>query len=230
MKTVFFDIDGTLVKTTAGRDAMVAAMMDTFGVASTPAGIEFAGRTDRGIILDFFARHEIEETEESVASYCQSFIKKLTEFLPTCAGEVLEGVPEAVAALHVRPDVRLGLLTGNLLEAALLKLVHFGLDHYFFDGRETLGGFGDSRSQRDDMARDTIEQLEASGGSIVPRDEIWVIGDTPRDIQCARAIGVHVAAVATGSYSKEKLAQNQPDVLIDNLNDYQIWFAKMGIN
>jgi len=79
MKTIFFDIDGTLVKTAAGRDAMAAAITDAFGMESDPEGIEFAGRTDRGIIRDFFKRHEIQETEEMVASYCQSFLRMLAD-------------------------------------------------------------------------------------------------------------------------------------------------------
>lgn len=229
MKTIFFDIDGTLVKTAAGRDAMAAAITDVFGMESDPEGIEFAGRTDRGIIRDFFKRHEIQETEEMVASYCQSFLRMLAEFLPIYTGRVLDRVPETVAALAGRPDVRLGLLTGNLLEAARLKLAHFGLDHYFFNGHDTLGEFGDKQPHRDDLARDAMRQLEASAGKAVSRDDVWIIGDTPSDIQCARAINVRVAAVATGSYTAEELAKSQPDILLDDLHDYQAWFDLMEI-
>jgi len=207
---------------------MAAAVTDAFGIASSSDGIDFAGRTDRGLIRDFFQRDGIAESEENIARYCESFLRLLADYLPNHEGRILEGVEEIVKSLAEREDVRLGLITGNLLQAARLKLGHFGLEEYFFPDQEPLGGFGDHQIHRDDMAQDAMQSLEDAMGGAVARDKTWIIGDTPRDVQCARAVGIRVAAVATGRYSAEQLAETRPDVVLNDLTEPSEWFDSMG--
>src|SRR5262249_6688287 len=124
--------------------------------------------------------------------------------------------------LAVREQVAVGLLTGNVRAGAWLKLGHYGLDHHF-----AFGGFGDHHWERDDVAREALAAAHAHlPGRVVP-ERVWVIGDAPLYVQCARAIGVRAAAVATGWHSRAELAAARPDLLLTDLSDptplLQLW-------
>jgi phosphoglycolate phosphatase-like HAD superfamily hydrolase len=119
-----------------------------------------------------------------------------------------------------------GLLTGNVRAGAEKKLGFFELfDHFAF------GGFGDRHFDRDDVAREALDVVRERCGPNVSCDRIWVIGDTPLDVQCARAIGARVIAVATGLHSVEELAPSKPDLLLPNLSDLSslqaVWNAAL---
>ena len=110
-------------------------------------------------------------------------------------------------------DIHLGLLTGNVERGARIKLAHFGLWDLF-----SFGGYGDNHFERDDVARTALAQAERHVGRSVPPDQVWVIGDTPLDVQCARAIGAKAVAVATGWHTIEELQQSKPDYLYQDLS------------
>src|SRR5262249_3669921 len=116
--------------------------------------------------------------------------------------------------LGQRPHLALGLLTGNIRAGARLKLGHYDLYHHF-----AFGGFGDQHWQRDDVAREALAAVGQHLGCAVDPRQVWVIGDTPLDIACGRAIGARVAAVATGWHSHAQLAAAQPDLLLNDLAD-----------
>jgi phosphoglycolate phosphatase-like HAD superfamily hydrolase len=219
MHVCLFDIDGTLLNTGgAGQAAMEAAMREQFGEREPVAGISYAGRTDRGIIQDIFRYYGLDLSEEVRASFIATYMRHLPGELACRPGLVLPGVVELLSHLHRREDVTLGLLTGNLLDGARRKLQHHGLDEYF---DFALGAFGDEHVNRDDVAR-TAYSVLSTHGSIADRlslERLWVIGDTPADIQCARAIGAKSIAVATGIYSREALEAAGPDCLVDNFED-----------
>ncbi len=125
---------------------------------------------------------------------------------------------ELLSHLQKRDDVILGLLTGNLLEGARRKLQHHGLDEYF---DFALGAFGDEHVHRDDVARAAhllLSKHDATADRL-SLERLWVIGDTPADIQCARAIGAKSIAVATGIYSHDVLAAAAPDCLVESFED-----------
>ena len=117
--------------------------------------------------------------------------------------------------LSGRDDVRLGLLTGNYREAAWQKLRHYGLAEHF-----AFGGFGDDHADRDDVARQALTAAaEHHAPQTINREKLWVIGDTPADVRCGRAIGARVIAVGTGMYSMEELRQSEPDHLFADFAD-----------
>jgi len=214
MKIVLFDIDGTLLVTNrAGSTAMHAALAEEFGVTE-PALVDFAGRTDRGIIGDFFRHHAVQDTEENVARFVAAYLRRLPSALAAQRGRVLPGVNALIDLLAGRDDVAVGLLTGNLERGARHKLSHFELDTYF-----AFGGFGDTHRERNDVARAALRAAEAHAAMVIEPSRVIVIGDTQRDIFCARSIGARAVAVATGSDSRERLAGQQPDLLIDDLSD-----------
>jgi phosphoglycolate phosphatase-like HAD superfamily hydrolase len=105
-------------------------------------------------------------------------------------------------------------LTGNIRAGAGVKLAHYGIDRYF-----SFGAFGDERLDRDAVAHDALALSRLHVDESIHASRIWVIGDTPLDIQCARAIGARAVAVATGTHTTEELAAGSPDVLLPDLSD-----------
>ena len=108
----------------------------------------------------------------------------------------------------------IGLLTGNVRDGARLKLSHYELFDYF-----SLGGYGDHHFDRDDVARESLSAVREHLNGHLSLDDIWVIGDTPLDVRCARAIGVRVAVVATGWHSAEELRAAEPDIFLPDLTE-----------
>jgi phosphoglycolate phosphatase len=223
MIVLLFDIDGTLIKTGgAGGLALMTAFSDLFDVAN-PCEVPFSGRTDRWIVSQLFEAHAIEHTAANWERLRDEYLRRLTLYLPQRPGEVLPGISELLEQLSARQDVALGLLTGNTRDGARLKLEHYRLFHHF-----TFGGYGDQFVDRDDVARAALDAVPAHLRHVVPLDRIWVVGDTPMDIRCARAIGVRVAAVATGWHSREKLQKACPDLLLDSFEPADAFLQCIG--
>ena len=211
-----FDIDGTLVSSDgAGKAAMEAGLASAFGVKDGFADIRYSGRTARAIACDLFRRYRIEESLFELGVLRSgvpgpppglpgSTPRPRPSGRPVLAGSVLGG----------RDDVLLGLITGNPRAAARIKLTHFGLFHHF-----TVGGFGDTHLHRDDVAREAMAAVRQRLGGPWNGRNVWVIGDTPLDIQSARAIDARAAVVATGWYSLDQLQAAGPDLLLPDLSD-----------
>ncbi len=228
MIVVLFDIDGTLLLTDrAGQESMEQIRMPEARPKQTST-IQYAGRTDRSIVADHLQRLGLEDTEENFRKFQLQFLQRLPHSLATRDGFVLPGVIDTLDRLSANATVRLGLLTGNMREAAEMKLCHFGLDPYFRYDRQFVGGFGDRFHERDDVAREALEDVRTKFDPHVDLKHIWVVGDTPRDIQCARAIQVQVLAVATGSYPVQQLAKCKPDVCAESLVQAEAWWQQLS--
>ncbi len=211
--TYLFDIDGTLLSSgRAGQQAMEEALRLEFGVELLEYEIPTAGRTDRAIISDLFAWHGVAMTEERFGSFRDRYFSLLPSFLENGTGAILPGVREILSGLTETSNERTGLMTGNFEASGWLKVRHFAIDHYF-----SFGTFGDHHVHRDELACRAYENLHALHGPVDPQ-RIWVIGDTPADVQCARAIGARVLAVATGRYSLEELRTTCPDALVEDFS------------
>jgi phosphoglycolate phosphatase len=220
MHVLLFDIDGTLLNTGgAGQAAMEAALREEFGVTRPVEGIPAAGRTDFAITRDLFAYYELTHDEANWSRFVARYLSMLPRELSRREGLVLPGVTALLDQLAARDDVLLGLLTGNFAAGARLKLVHYALEHHF-----SFGGYGDHHAQRDDVARTAWSHVQQRHPE-VSIDRVWVIGDTPSDIQCARAIGAKVLAVSTGMYSADDLVPHAPDVLRTSLADPHEWVS-----
>ena len=214
MHIVLFDIDGTLINSGgAGTAAFKLAMADQFGVEKI-GDVPFAGRTDRAIVGDLFERHGIDNAPENWQRFVTAYVGALVHVLPTCQGRVLPGVVELLDELDRRDDVIMGLLTGNVREGARLKLTHYDLVDRF-----PFGGFGDHHHQRADVAAEALAEAQRHLACSADGHAVYVIGDTPEDISCARAIGATVVAVATGLPDITTLAAAEPDLLLDDLTD-----------
>jgi phosphoglycolate phosphatase len=213
MNVCLFDIDGTLLSSGgAGKAAMEAALESEFGVPASSGGVPFSGRTDRAITQDLFQIHGIEWSATNWQRFLESYLSHLPICLAGHRGQILPGIADLLETIQGRDRFALGLLTGNVRDGARLKLGHYGLFDYF-----AFGGFGDHHLDRNDVAQEALTVIrEQFNGSV---NEVWVIGDTPLDIRCARAIGAKAIAVATGSHSLEALAAADPDLLVPDFSD-----------
>ncbi len=206
---LLFDIDGTLVLGAAGahRDALHAALHEVHGVEVRSAGqvVPPAGRTDaeiaRALLLDagVSAERIDDRAGEVRAACCRIYAQLSTDDL---SHTVPPGIRELLEWLSGQPSVKLGLVTGNYEPIARLKLKCAGLSHYFPSGQGAFGSDAEDRAALPAIAR----RRAGAVGRSYPRADTIVIGDTPRDIACARADGLRCFAVTTGPYKAEALS------------------------
>jgi phosphoglycolate phosphatase len=206
---LLFDIDGTLVAGAADahRDAMYEALRIVHSVdpaAMLRNKLSPAGRTDpeiaRTILLDARVSAErIDERADAVQDECCRAYARLCP--PDLSSTVVPGTGELLAWLAAREDVKLGLLTGNYQAVARLKLARAGIGSYFPSGQGAFGSDAEDRAALPAIAR----RRAGTVGLPHPRERTFVIGDTPRDIACARADGVRCIAVTTGPFAADQL-------------------------
>jgi phosphoglycolate phosphatase-like HAD superfamily hydrolase len=215
-RLILFDIDGTLIRTGgAGVKAFAKVFQTEFNAVDHFEKLKFAGRTDISLVREFFEYHQIPASAENFKLFFDRYVFWLDQILRETTSQVCEGISEFIAAAKAMPEPPvLGLLTGNIRLGAEIKLRHVGLWDTF-----VTGGFADDHEMRDHIAAIARER----GARILNRnladDEVLVIGDTPFDIQCARAINARVLAVATGGAELDILQAHQPDWAVQNLSE-----------
>jgi len=214
-RLLLFDIDGTLIHSGgAGIEALKVVLKERFGITDDLGDIEIAGMTDSGIVISILKKHKISATNENVAAFLDSYVHFLSLELPRRKGKLLPGVLQLLETLKTRKHLVLALLTGNVSRGARLKLEHYGVWHFF-----EFGAFADDHHDRNQLGSFACARAREKHGREFSADEIDVIGDTPRDIACGKAIGARTVAVATGTWTRAQLAEHHPDFLIDNLSD-----------
>lgn len=214
-KLLLFDIDGTIITSGgAGERALKCSLRDQFGIEDDLKTIEIAGRTDSGIVRQICRKFGLQETPENFTKFLDGYLHHLADLLPKTEGRLLPGIIPLLEALKPRPDIVLGLLTGNLERGAELKLKHYAVWHYF-----EFGAFADDHHDRNELGRFACSRALERRGVEYPPERIYVLGDTPHDITCARAFGAKAVAIATGNFTREQLAQHNPDYLFDDLSD-----------
>jgi phosphoglycolate phosphatase-like HAD superfamily hydrolase len=223
MLYLFWDIDGTLLTTArAGIFALEEACDEVLGERVDLGATKTAGLTDAEI-----ARALCESNGHTdpgiVGALLAAYARLLPDRLGWRRGHVLENVRENLDALSARDDVVNMLLTGNVAGGAEAKLRHYGLWDYFGAG----GAFSEEGSDRPSIARRARDLAAAhAGGSPPPGDRMIVIGDTPHDVACGKAIGARTFAVASGpGYTLAELEACEPDVAFERLPSPDVFLA-----
>ena len=218
MRLFLFDVDGTLVTARgAGRRAMSRAMEAVYGTAGAIDAYDFRGKTDPRAILDVLraAGFPDDAIERDMPRCFARYVDELDQVIGDGSGvQVLPGAAELVRSLAARDDVLLGLLTGNVEGGARVKLAPTGLWPYF-----RVGAFGSDDGDRRRLPAVACERARAVVGRAVPFEMVTIIGDTPLDIDCARACGATAVAVATGFHPFAELEAEKPDLLFSSFAD-----------
>ncbi len=214
IRLVLFDIDGTLIRSGgAGTRAFTQTFKQVFGAPQATEGISFSGRTDTALVRECLTRIGLETTPEHVSMFFETYVTILQKNLQELPGEICPGAEEwltGLESIHHRPEI--GLLTGNIRRGAELKLASYGLWSRF-----SFGGYGDDHEDRNQIARVAFQRGVERLGTSLRGDEVLVIGDTPHDIACGRAIHAKVLAVGTGGHSVAELEPYHADWLVPDL-------------
>jgi phosphoglycolate phosphatase-like HAD superfamily hydrolase len=201
----------------AGRRAVKAALERVFGTSGAIDAYDLRGKTDQRILFDVTEAAGLgrDAVVERLDDYFEAYARVLAEQIGDGRDVVtLPGVAEVVQTLHGADGVVLGLLTGNIEEGARIKLEPTGLWPYF-----AVGAYGSDHVDRRRLPSLAARRAHALVGYPFRPEEVLVIGDTPLDIDCARAFGAVAVAVATGFHSRDELLKEGPDFLFDDLAD-----------
>ncbi len=215
-RLLLFDVDGTLVRGGPAKVAFHEALVATYSATGPIEVHEFSGKTDPQIARELLRLAGLDDAsiDAGLPSLFERYVDGLRDRLPAAPVEVLPGVHELVESLAEAADVALGLVTGNVLEGARLKLAGPGLDGLF-----EIGGFGSDSEERNDLPGIALERARERWNVHFGPDEVFVIGDTPRDVECGRAHGLRTLAVATGSYGDRELRAAGADVVLADFSD-----------
>jgi phosphoglycolate phosphatase len=220
MRLALFDIDGTLLREgVAPKLAFARALRETYDTTGPIGQFRFAGMTDPQCVAEIMRMAGVPDDviRDRRVACLDRYVTHLTSEMKNHDGaKLFPGVKELLTRLTARDDVLVGLLTGNVQRGAMLKLGRFKLGGFF-----RFGAFGDEHEDRGELARIALTKAEQIVGRPVGGGEATVIGDTPRDVACARAIGARAVIVATGLVSREELLASEPDILLDSFEDVE---------
>jgi phosphoglycolate phosphatase len=219
MKVVLFDLDGTVLRTDgAGRRAMDHALTAVFGAAGDPA-YRYDGKTDRQITREQMRWAGVDDDvidarmDDLLALYTERLAYELAAAPEQTV--LLQGIPALLDQLGGRREVTLGILTGNIVAGARAKLeaVKLGIEQFRV---QATGSDHEHRPMLPAVAR---ARASALLGRDVAGEQLVIIGDTPADIHCGRALNVRAIGVATGRYTVPELAAHEPAAVFETLAD-----------
>jgi phosphoglycolate phosphatase len=217
-KLILFDIDGTLLRPNgAGSLAMKRALIETYGTSGILEQIYIAGMTDRAIIHQALAEGGFspDEIQARWAPFTYALARHMAVTVVERQVSLCPGVLDLLNTLATRDDVLLGLVTGNLENTAPIKLDAVGIAPKLF----RVGGYGSDDADRNKLPAIAAQRAEALTGRRFRGRDIVVVGDTPADVDCGRAVGAWTVAVATGHPPTEALEAAKPDRLLSDLSD-----------
>jgi phosphoglycolate phosphatase-like HAD superfamily hydrolase len=218
MNLILLDIDGTLLHADgAGRVAMESSLRLVFGRAGRRADLDshsFGGKTDAQSLQELLGPLSIATAEihARLPEFTATLAREMARIIPEREVYALPGVLERLAQWRARDDVLLGILTGNTHASAPVKLRAARIDPAWFP----IGAYGDEDAERGRLAQLALERAGEWRGQEFAHERVFVIGDTPADVACARAIGARAIALTSGYCPREELMAAAPDLLVDS--------------
>lgn len=221
MKTLLlWDIDGTLITARgAGKAALSVAVRQAFGIEDDLHNIDLHGRTDQYVFRIVLQQVGVNHNGENVAKLREGYLAALPACLASYQITLLPGIAQLLEQASKRGDVAQGLLTGNLREGAEIKLQSRGVWHYF-----PFGAFADDEEDRNKLGPHALRRAAAFHGEEFPPERVWIIGDTPLDIACGKAFGAKTLGVATGKHAVDHLRSAQPDAVLADCADSELFW------
>jgi phosphoglycolate phosphatase-like HAD superfamily hydrolase len=214
MRLILFDIDGTLVDTGgAGSRSLNLAFYKLFSIENAFHGISMAGKTDSQIIREGLLKHNF-TVDSSVDNIIEAYLWYLQGEMNNDKKKIKPGIYDVLNTLRTKDDFALGLLTGNLEKGARIKLHPFKLNEYF-----STGAFGSDDDDRNNLLPIAVKRYEELLQHTIRIEESIIVGDTPRDIECAHIYGATCIAVATGPYSYEELVNAGANFVVHDFSD-----------
>jgi phosphoglycolate phosphatase len=214
MRLVLFDIDGTLIDSGgAGVRSLDLALKDLFSIENGFQGISMAGKTDTQIIKEGIMKHGLSDNG-TVDAVIKAYLNYLRKEINNDRKHVKPGIYEVLEELKPLQDLGLGLLTGNIEQGARIKLEPFKLNDYF-----STGAFGSDDEDRNNLLPIAVKRFEELFQQKIEADNCVIVGDTPRDVECAHIYGAMCIAVATGPYSYDDLIEAGADYVVHDLSD-----------
>lgn len=214
-KLLLFDIDGTLILSGgAGLRGMNRAFEQLYGTTNILDGISLAGRTDNKIMMDAYKKAGIPFSVDELDRFKKAYFEFIREEVNADGTNkrTMPGITELLPQLAARGNVHLALLTGNWEKSGRAKLGCFDMNKYF-----PFGAFSDDSSEREELAPVAMQRFEQRIGERVNPEQVYIIGDTPGDIHCAKPHGVISVAVAAAAHSAADLRPHDPDYLFEDL-------------
>lgn len=215
IRLILFDIDGTLIGTGgAGTEAMNRTFEEMTGISNGFNHVNCAGKTDPQIIREGATTHGINTHARFMADFFDIYPRHLEVTVCERKGHVKPGVRNLLERLHESNGFHSALLTGNWEEGARIKLEKFSLNHFF-----PFGAYGSDHEDRNQLLPAAIAKFKKHHATELLPSECLLIGDTPRDVECAKVHGALCIAVATGPYPLELLRSTEADLVMENLVD-----------
>jgi len=224
VKLLLFDIDGTLITTGgAGMRALDRAFCQVVGIVNALDGVRLHGKTDPAIIREvFMGRGSFHLPPDSLEEILEMYVKLLPEEVQQSTYTVLPGILPFLEDFQEHPNIEIGLATGNVERGARIKLEPGNLNRFF-----QFGGFGSDSENRTELVKRAAQNgARHTGASLDPRD-IFVIGDTPRDIDAGHEAGFQTVGVATGGYTIQDLEKAGADLVVADFHSGREAFLRV---
>ncbi len=224
MYLILFDIDGTLIDSgEAGSRSLNLSFKELFSISDAFHDISMAGKTDTEIMKEGMLKHNI-SVDGNFDIVIDAYLKHLRKEINNERRHIKPGIYKLLGKLNQIEGIYLGLLTGNIEFGARIKLDPFDLNKFF-----PIGAFGSDDEDRNKLLPFVLRRFEHQWQRKIGVDECVVIGDTPRDVSCAKIYGAMCLGVATGHYSIDELREAGADYTVQDLSNYEILFKFLNM-
>jgi phosphoglycolate phosphatase len=219
-KLLLWDIDGTIIRTKgAGETAMNRAFKEVFNLDANLYAIDYSGRTDPLLGRMLCEYYGIPDSPTKNQAFVDAYVRNLSVILAETPATLLPGMG-VLEMLANRNDCLQALLTGNVQSGGKCKLESVDAWPFF-----AFGAFADCCYDRNELGPKALEIAQDDFGVAFSKAQTFVIGDTPRDVECGQQIQAQTIAVATGKYSLDELAESEPDFLFEDFSDTETFLA-----